>query len=386
MDLAEFCRRLPKVELHVHLLGAIRLETLAEMAQRQGAGYTPEEVEELARRDARPKGVLHILRALERRILRGPEDLHRIAYEYLEDAAEQGVRHAEIFWNPTGTARDSGISYVQGADAILAAFDDSKHDLGISALLIPSIDREADPEDAVEMVEWMAAHRRERIVGLGIDYRETDHPPEFFWKAYRMAKRAGFRLTAHAGEFGCHWRNVETALDLLGVERIDHGYTVLDNPALARRAGGTQHRLHRGAEQFLFLRTAAARTLGAGPPDPPHAGSRAADPPQHRRPAAAPHRPAALLADDGGFLRLRPRRHPAFHAERGPRRLRPGGGRSAASPLSSRRSTTGCEPNWKMQHERHRKPSPPSVPMPASPPPARGWKPSMSGPSPMSSR
>jgi adenine deaminase len=85
------------------------------------------------------------------------------------------------------------------------------------------------------MVEWMRAHRRDRIIGLGIDYRETDRPPELFWKAYRAAQQAGFRLTAHAGEFGCHWRNVETAIDLLGVERIDHGYTVLDNPALARR-------------------------------------------------------------------------------------------------------------------------------------------------------
>ena len=235
MELAAFCRAIPKVELHVHLLGAIRLPTLAEMAARQGAGYTAAEVADLARRDAKPKGVLHILRALEQRILRGPEDLHRIAYEYLEDAASQGVRHAEIFWNPTGTARDTGIPYRAGADAILAAFDDAKHDQGISALLIPSIDREATPEEAVEMVDWMRAHRRDRIIGLGIDYRENDGPPEAFWKAYRMAKAAGFRLTAHAGEFGCHWRNIETALDLLGVERIYHGYTVLDHPDLARR-------------------------------------------------------------------------------------------------------------------------------------------------------
>jgi len=235
MHLSEFCRRLPKVELHVHLLGAIRLDTLAEMAARQGAGFSAEEVAELARRDAKPKGVLHILRALEQRIMRGPEDLHRIAYEYLQDAASQGVRHAEIFWNPTGAARDTGIPYAVGADAILAAFDDAKHDHGISALLIPSIDREGTPEEAAEMVDWMVGHRRDRIIGLGIDYRENDGPPEAFWKAYRAAKRAGFRLTAHAGEFGCHWRNIETAIDLLEVERIDHGYTVLDNPALARR-------------------------------------------------------------------------------------------------------------------------------------------------------
>lgn len=304
MDMAEFCRVIPKVELHVHLLGAIRLETLAEMAQRQGAGFTAEEAAELVRRDAKPKGVLHILRALEQRILRGPEDLHRIAYEYLEDAAAQGVRHAEIFWNPTGTARDTGIPYAAGADAILAAFDDAKHDHGISALLIPSIDREADPEAAVEMVDWMRGHRRERIVGLGIDYRETDHPPEFFWKAYRAAKRAGFRLTAHAGEFGCHSRNVETASDLLEVERIDHGYTVLDNPALARRCADRGIVFTVVPTNSFYLRTLAPerwaqdhpirRMLAAGLRIHPNTD----DPPLHRIDPAGCWR---MMAEDFGF-------------------------------------------------------------------------------------
>lgn len=304
MDLPAFCRLLPKVELHVHLLGAIRLDTLAEMAGRQGAGFTPEEVADLARRDAKPKGVLHILRALEQRIMRGPEDLHRIAYEYLEDAASQGVRHAEIFWNPTGAARDTGIPYAAGADAILAAFDDAKHDHGISALLIPSIDREATPEEAVEMVGWMVAHRRDRIIGLGIDYRENDGPPEAFWKAYRAAKHAGFRLTAHAGEFGCHWRNVETAIDLLEVERIDHGYTVLDNPALVRRC------VERGIvftvvpTNSYYLRTLAPERWALDHPIRcmPGAGllihPNTDDPPLHR---VDPERCWRMMVEDFGF-------------------------------------------------------------------------------------
>src|SRR5713226_3121730 len=88
---------------------------------------------------------------------------------------------------------------------------------------------------AVEMVAWVAAHRVPEVVGIGIDYRENDRPPELFWKAYRDASRAGLKTTAHAGEFGMPWTNVETALDLLAVDRIDHGYTVLDNPVLAQR-------------------------------------------------------------------------------------------------------------------------------------------------------
>ena len=233
--LARFCHAIPKVELHVHLLGAVRPDTFAEFARRQGAGFTPEEVAALYRREAKPKGVLHVLRALEQRILRGPEDLERIAYEYCAEAAAQNVRHAEVFWNPTGCARDSGIPYAAGADAILRGFAAAEAAHGITALLIPSIDREATPAEAVEMVEWMLAHRRDGIIGLGIDYRETDRPPELFWKAYRLARQGGFRLTAHAGEFGCGWENVETAVELLGVERMDHGYTAIDNPGFAAR-------------------------------------------------------------------------------------------------------------------------------------------------------
>lgn len=204
------------------------------MAGRQGAGYA-EEVADLARRDAKPKGVRCISCARwNSASCARPEDLHRIAYEYLEDAAAQGVRHAEVFWNPTGTARDSGIAYAAGADAILAAFDDAKHDRHLR-LADPSIDPRGNAEEAADGRLDGGASARSGIIGLGIDYRENDGPPEAFWKAYRAAKQAGFRLTAHAGEFGCHWRNVETAIDLLEVERIDHGYTVLDNAALARR-------------------------------------------------------------------------------------------------------------------------------------------------------
>ncbi|MBX9752300.1 MAG: adenosine deaminase, partial [Roseococcus sp.] len=100
--LETFCLALPKVDVHVHLLGAVRQSTFAEMAARCGMPFA--EAEALYARDARPKGVLHILRALESRILRDPRDLHRITYEHLQDQAAHGVRHSEIFWNPTGTA------------------------------------------------------------------------------------------------------------------------------------------------------------------------------------------------------------------------------------------------------------------------------------------
>jgi adenosine deaminase len=78
-------------------------------------------------------------------------------------------------------------------------------------------------------------HRAGEVVGIGIDYRETDRPPELFAEAYALARRAGLKTTAHAGEFGMPWTNVRTAVELLQVDRVDHGYTAIDEPAFARR-------------------------------------------------------------------------------------------------------------------------------------------------------
>ncbi|HXH15981.1 MAG TPA: hypothetical protein VNJ10_07580 [Sphingomonas sp.] len=156
-----------------------------------------------------------------------------MTYEYLEDATAEGVRHAEFFWNPTATIRDTPLAYPDLQDAIVAGMADAKRDLGITALLIPSIDREADPADALTMVREMIAHRHPAVAGIGIDYRETDRPPELFVEAYALARRHGLRTTAHAGEFGMPWANVQTAVERLHVDRVDHGYTIIDNPDLA---------------------------------------------------------------------------------------------------------------------------------------------------------
>ena len=233
--LQDFLRAIPKAELHCHLFGTIRHATLVDLVAKSGAGISREEIDGYYIRGTKPKGVLHVFRNLDSQIVTRLDDLARITREYLEDASAHGVRYAEFFWNPTGTARLSKLPFARAQEAIIRALRDAQHDLGIVARLIASIDREASAADAVELVEWMIADRAPETIGLGIDYRETERPPELFWKAYRLAKRAGFKLTAHAGEFGCPSANVETALDLLEVDRIDHGYTILDDPALTRR-------------------------------------------------------------------------------------------------------------------------------------------------------
>lgn len=230
-----FFHALPKVELHCHLLGTIQRKTLTDWVRRASVDLSADDIEAFYTRGEKPVGVLKVLRLLEQRLLQSPDDLHRMTVEYLAAAAEHNVRHAEFFWNPTGTAHDAGIAYADGLQAIVRGMADAEHDHGISSLLIPSIDREAGPAAALEMMDWVLAHRHERVAGIGVDYRETGHPPELFAAAYARARAAGLKTTAHAGEFGCPWHHVATALNVLKVDRLDHGYTLLDNPALVRR-------------------------------------------------------------------------------------------------------------------------------------------------------
>src|SRR6201996_3918067 len=159
----DFFNAIPKVELHCHLLGAVRQETFIALAEKSNAPIERSEIDSFYTRGEKPVGVLRVLRALDEYLLTDPDDLHRITYEYLADAAAHNVRHSEFFWNPTGTVRISKIAYPEAQAALVRAIRDAAKDFGISALLIPSIDREADPDEAVEMVEWMKASRAPEV-------------------------------------------------------------------------------------------------------------------------------------------------------------------------------------------------------------------------------
>ena len=172
------------------------------------------------------------LAKLKARPVPSPEELERrAAAAAAKQAADAEKRAAKL------AAREAEIAAKEAArrEAELAAIADAAQDHGITGRLVPAIDREASPQDAVEMVQWMCAHRCDETIGLGIDYRETDRPPELFAEAYALARSAGFKTTAHAGEFGCDWRNVKTAVELLQVDRIDHGYTIIDAPGFAQQ-------------------------------------------------------------------------------------------------------------------------------------------------------
>jgi adenosine deaminase len=234
LTLNQFYNLLPKADLHYHLLGGVRLETMLSLAQKYGVELTEKEAKCYYRayqvKGGKIKGGIEALTFLYE-IMRQPEDYFRVLLEVAEDAHACGVRYIETFWNPS----DTELSYSSVTQSLVDAIDHVEREMGLIIRLIPSINREKSPEIAVELVEQMIAFPHPYILGLGIDYKEQNAPVERFWKAYRLAKEHDYKLTAHCSEFGLHWRNVEAGIELIHLDRIDHGYTIIDNPVLTQK-------------------------------------------------------------------------------------------------------------------------------------------------------
>jgi adenosine deaminase len=232
MNMHEFLKALPKVSLHVHLMGSVQARTAVDLCNKHGVPLPdyqePEDLYDYP-------DIYKFLHMYDNTALaiRDREDFHRIAYETLTEGAEHNVRHREMLFNPT-THMAAGATYETCVDGLIDGIRDAKTDHGIDCRLIAAVNRMETPELAVTMVETLAEHPRDEVIGIGMDYAEADFPPERFWKAYEMADDLGLHLTAHASE-DAPPRNIETCLDLLGCERVDHGYHVIESDEIFNR-------------------------------------------------------------------------------------------------------------------------------------------------------
>ena len=163
-----------------------------------------------------------------------PQDFYDLTYAFIEICRDNNVRHVEIMFGPMAHL-ERGISFAGQFEAMERARVDAGRDFGVSVLWIMCIDREHTLEEALELLE-LAEPYRDAIVGLGLASYEKDNPPNKFLAAYQLAKERGYRLTAHCD---CDQDNstehIRQCLDELGVERIDHGLHVLDDPALTEQ-------------------------------------------------------------------------------------------------------------------------------------------------------
>lgn len=232
MDIATYARRLPKVELHLHLEGSVRPDTFAELAARNGVELPiKSDVRELYTYEDLPAFL--VIYNLVCASMRTSDDFHRTTYEALSSCADSGARYVEFFFSPHAH-QEHGVRYATMLDGIVAAMKDAEKDRRVQSRLIPAHSRERGPEKGLEFLDMVLADRREEVIGIGLDYNEAPFPPAPFKDLYDRARAAGLRLTAHAGESGPA-ANVRDSIDILEVDRIDHGYHVVDDPELVSR-------------------------------------------------------------------------------------------------------------------------------------------------------
>ncbi|MEU8623114.1 adenosine deaminase [Streptomyces sp. NPDC048623] len=223
----------PKAELHLHIEGTLEPELAFALAERNGVTLSYADTEALreAYRFSDLQSFLDLYYSLMA-VLRTADDFTELADAYLARAATQGVRHAEIFFDPQAHAV-RGVPMGVVVEGLGAALDRAEERHGISTRLIMCFLRDESAESAMATLE-AAKPYLDRITGVGLDSAEVGHPPAKFREVYEEAARLGLRRVAHAGEEGPA-AYVREALDVLGVERIDHGLRCLEDPELVER-------------------------------------------------------------------------------------------------------------------------------------------------------
>ena len=232
-EISSFIARLPKAELHVHIEGTFEPELMFEIGARNNVALPYRSVGELrAAYDFKNlQEFLDIYYAGTSVLLRD-QDFFDLTWAYCQRAAEQNVKHAEIFFDPQAHT-DRGIPFETVLDGIDQALTDARSKLGLSSRIILCFLRHL-PATAANRTLDAAVDHRDRIVGVGLDSSEQGYPPDLFEEVFEKALRMGFKTVAHAGEEGPP-EYVWGALDKLKVARIDHGNRAMEDEALIER-------------------------------------------------------------------------------------------------------------------------------------------------------
>jgi adenosine deaminase len=231
MTVEEHLRALPKVELHCHVEGAARASTIAELARRNGVELPVDDPEELY--DFHDLNQFLEIYGIICRSLVTVDDFRRITYEALEDAAAAGVRYREMFVSPA-FVMNFGVPLATVWEGVTKGLADAHADLPVRCRMVMDIDKPSGPAAAMELVEFAAAQDRDVLVGIGADSVERGVDHVAFAPVFAAAAEAGLRRTCHAGEDGPA-DNIRIAIEQLGVERVDHGFRLLDDPDLTTR-------------------------------------------------------------------------------------------------------------------------------------------------------
>jgi adenosine deaminase len=233
-------RALPKVELHRHLEGSLRLDTMLDVARQHGITIPADvlRLSTLVQIQEEDKYTFQNFLAkfnTLRLFYRTPDVIHRITRESIEDAAKDNVKYMELRFTPVALSRAERFPLHDVIDWVMTSAREAANKHGVAVCLIASVNRHEGTELA-EQVAWLAAeHIEDGLVALDLAGNEADYPSQPFYGIFKEAKQAGLHVTIHAGEWGPAY-NVREAIEDIGAERIGHGVRVLEDESIVSLA------------------------------------------------------------------------------------------------------------------------------------------------------
>lgn len=229
----ELIKRLPKAELHLHIEGSLEPDLMFRLAKKNNIAIPYNSVEDVreAYNFTNLQSFLDIYYA-GAKVLITQDDFYDLTWEYVLKCVENNIIHTEIFFDPqTHTSR--GIAFKTVITGIKQALADAKEKYGITSCIIMCFLRHLSQAEAFATLEQALAFKDD-IIGVGLDSAELGNPPSKFTEVFKKAKAEGFKLVAHAGE-EADFSYIYEALDLLQIERIDHGVQSINSAALMER-------------------------------------------------------------------------------------------------------------------------------------------------------
>ena len=229
----ELIKRLPKAELHLHIEGSLEPELMFRLAKKNNVTIPYASAEEVraAYNFTNLQSFLDIYYA-GAKVLITQDDFYDLTWDYVLKCVENNIVHTEIFFDPQ-THTERGIEFATVISGIKQALADAERQYGITSCVIMCFLRHLSQQDAFETFEQALAFKDD-IIGVGLDSSELDNPPSKFTDVFKAAKEQGFKLVAHAGE-EADYSYIYEALDLLNIERIDHGVQSINSPELMQR-------------------------------------------------------------------------------------------------------------------------------------------------------
>lgn len=229
----ELIKTLPKAELHLHIEGSLEPELMFRLAKKNNISIPYEDVEAVRRayNFNNLQSFLDIYYA-GAKVLITKDDFYDLTWDYVLKCVDNNIVHTEIFFDPQ-THTERGIAFETVISGIKEALDDAKAQYGITSCIIMCFLRHLSQDEAFDTLQE-ALKFKDCIVGVGLDSSEVGNPPSKFEAVFKKAHDEGFKLVAHAGEEG-DFSYIYEALDLLNVDRIDHGVQAIQSEALMNR-------------------------------------------------------------------------------------------------------------------------------------------------------